>query len=135
MHEGDIAEVTTISYPDKVFKGKVDKLMNVLDPTSKVLKMRVVLDNPGFILKPQMFAIVSINNNQHQQATAISASDLVFDHSQYYVITVKGKKDVQIRPVMVIAINGTTAYIKNGVNPGERLIGSQALLIYGSLNS
>jgi len=135
VHEGDIAEVTTISYPDKVFKGKVDKLMNVLDPTSKVLKMRVVLDNPGFILKPQMFAIVSINNNQHQQATAISASDLVFDHSQYYVITVNGKKDVQIRPVVVIAINGKTAYIKNGVNPGERLIGSQALLIYGSLNS
>jgi len=135
VHEGDEVSVTTISYPDKVFKGKVDKLMSVLDPTSKVLKMRVVLDNPGYILKPQMFATVALNNNEHKQATAIASSDLVFDHSQYYVITVKGKKDVQIRPVDVININGNTAYIKNGVVPGERLISSQAILIYGSLNS
>ena len=135
IHEGDNVDVTTISYPDKVFKGKVDKLLNVLDPTTKVLKMRVVLDNPGFILKPQMFATVSLNDDEHIQATAISSSDLIFDHSQYYVITVKGKKDVQIRSVEVITINGKTAYIKSGVTPGERLIGSQALLIYGSLNS
>jgi cobalt-zinc-cadmium efflux system membrane fusion protein len=32
-------------------------------------------------------------------------------------------------------MNGETAYIKAGVNPGERLIGSEAILIYGSLNS
>jgi len=109
--------------------------MNVLDPTTKVLKMRVVLDNPGFILKPQMFATVSVDNDEHKQAVAIASSDLIFDHSQYYVITVKGKKDVQIRPVEVITINGKTAYIKSGLSNGERLIGSQALLIYGSLNS
>jgi cobalt-zinc-cadmium efflux system membrane fusion protein len=135
VHEGDQADITTITYPDKVFKGKVDKLMSVLDPSTKVLKMRVVLDNPGYLLKPQMFATVSINNNEHKQAIAVSSSDLIFDHSQYYVIVVTGKKDVQIRPVNVITINGKTAYIKDGINPGERLIGSQAILIYGSLNS
>jgi len=135
VREGDAVDVTTISYPDKVFKGKVDKLMNVLDPTTKVLKMKVVLNNPGFLLKPQMFATIAISNSVNKQATAISSSDLIFDHSQYYVIIVTGKKDVQIRPVEIISINGKTAYIKSGLNPGDRLIGSQALLIYGSLNS
>jgi len=135
VHEGDQADVTTISYPDKVFKGKVDKLMNVLDPTSKVMKMRVILNNPGYILKPQMFATVTIYNSENKKAVSISRKDLVFDHSQYYVIIVTGKKNVQIRPVEIIGINGETAYIKAGVNPGERLIGSQAILIYGSLNS
>jgi|EP01037_Dinobryon_pediforme_P005020 cobalt-zinc-cadmium efflux system membrane fusion protein len=135
VHEGDEADVTTISYPDRVFKGKVDKLMNILDPTSKVLKMRVVLSNPGYVLKPQMFATVTMYNRENKQATAISASDLVFDHSQYYVVIFKDKKNVQIRPVEVMSINGKTAYIKSGVNPGEKLIGSNALLIYGSLNS
>lgn len=135
VHEGDEADVTTISYPDRVFKGKVDKLMNILDPTSKVLKMRVVLSNPGYVLKPQMFATVTMYNRENKQATAISTSDLVFDHSQYYVVIFKDKKNVQIRPVEVMSINGKTAYIKSGVNPGEKLIGSNALLIYGSLNS
>jgi cobalt-zinc-cadmium efflux system membrane fusion protein len=135
VHQGDDADVTTITYPDKVFKGKVDKLMNVLDPTSKVMKMRVVLDNPGYLLKPQMFATVALYNTENKKAISISSKDLIFDHSQYYVIGVTGQKDVHIKPVNVISVNGPTAYIKDGVNPGERLIGSNAILIYGSLNN
>ena len=135
VHEGDEVDVTTISYPDKVFKGKVDKLMNVLDPTSKVMKMRIVLNNPGYLLKPQMFATVTVNNSEHKQAISVPSGALIFDHSQYYVIIIKGKKDVQIRPVEVISINGQTSYIKSGLSPGEHVIGSDALLIYGSLNS
>jgi cobalt-zinc-cadmium efflux system membrane fusion protein len=135
VHQGEEAEVTTITYPDKVFKGKVDKLMNVLDPTSKVMKMRVVLDNPGYELKPQMFATVALYNTENQKAISISSKDLVFDHSQYYVIAVTGKKDVHIKSVNVMSINGKTAYIKDGVSPGDRLVGSNAILIYGSLNN
>ena len=135
VHAGDPADVTTISYPDSVFKGKVSQLMNVLDPTTKVMKMRVVLNNPSYILKPQMFATVVINDNEHKQAISISGKDLVFSNSQYYVIVITGKKNLQIRPVNIISINGRTAYIQDGVKPGDRLVGSQAILIYGSLNS
>jgi cobalt-zinc-cadmium efflux system membrane fusion protein len=135
VHEGDQVDITTISYPDKVFKGKVNKLMNILDPTSKVLKMRVVLNNPGYLLKPQMFATVTVNNSENKKSIAISSKALVFDHSQYYVIIYKDREHIQIRPVEILSINGDTAYIKSGVNPGEILIGSNALLIYGSLNS
>jgi len=135
VHQGDEVDVTTITYPDKIFKGRISKLMNVLDPTTKVMKMRVVLDNSNYQLKPQMFATVTVHNTEDLQATAVSSKALVFDHSQYYVVVVHGKKDVQIRPVEIISINDKTAYIKGGVKPGERLIGSNALLIYGALNS
>ena len=135
VHQGDEVDVTTITYPDKIFKGQVSKLMNVLDPTTKVMKMRVVLENSNYQLKPQMFATVTVHNAENIKATAVSSKDLVFDHSQYYVVVISGKKDVQIRPVEIISINDKTAYIKGGVKPGERLVGSDALLIYGALNS
>lgn len=135
VHEGDPVEVTTIAYPDRIFRGKVNKLMNVLDPATKVMKMRVVMDNPDYALKPQMFATISIINKEDKQAITIASSALIYDHSQYYVIIVKGKKDVEIRPVEVISINGGKAYIKKGIEPGEHLVASDALLIYGSLNS
>ena len=136
VHEGDPVDVSTISYPDKIFKGHVNKLMNVLDPTNKVMKMRVVLDNPGYLLKPAMFATVTVNKTEpQQQAISISSGALIFDHSQYYVIVIKGKKDVQIRSVEVIGINGKVAFIKSGLQPGEHLVSTNALLIYGSLNS
>ncbi|MGZ3925465.1 MAG: efflux RND transporter periplasmic adaptor subunit [Mucilaginibacter sp.] len=137
VHEGDPVEVTTNTYPDKVFKGKVGKLMNVLDPTTKVMKMRVVLDNPGFALKPQMFATIAISNSVNKKATAVSSGALIFDNSQYYVIIIKGKNNIELRPVEVITNNGKTAYIKSGLEPGDRVVGADALLMYyyNSLNS
>jgi len=135
VHQGDAVKVTTITYPDKVFNGKVDKIMNVLDPSNRVMKVRVVLDNPGYILKPQMFASVTLQNVTPNQAVSVSSSALVFDHSQYYVIIYKSKTDVELRSVDVISIDGNTAFIRTGLKPGETVIGSQAILIYGSLNS
>ncbi len=135
VHEGDSVDVTTITYPDKVIKGRIDKLMNVLDPMNRVMKMRVILPNTGYILKPQMFATVTVNNGLDQQAVSVPQSAMIFDHSQYYVLVYKGKKDVQIRPVEIISTNNSTAYIKSGLQTGEQVIASQAILIYGALNN
>ena len=135
VHEGDEVDVMTITYPDKVFKGKIDKLMNVLDPTNRVMKMRVVLPNPGYLLKPQMFATVTVNNGLKQEAISIPNKALIFDNSQYYVLVYKGKKDVEIRAVDIISSNNSTTYVKSGIQPGEMVVGSQAILIYGALNN
>jgi len=135
VRQGDTVEVSTISYPDQVFQGRVAKLMDVLDPTTKTMKMRVVLNNPNYLLKPQMFATVTLNDDENKKAISVSAKALVFDNSQYYVIVITGNKNVAIRPVQVISNNGKVAYIKSGLAPGERVVASDALLIYGSLNS
>ena len=135
VNKGDNVDVTTISYPDKIFKGKIDNLMSVLDPNSKVMKMRIVLDNPDYLLKPQMFATVIVNNSENRQAVSVSTNAIVFDHSQYYVLLYNNKKDVQIRQVDLLSTNGNTAFIKKGIAPGDRVIGSQTILIYGALNN
>jgi cobalt-zinc-cadmium efflux system membrane fusion protein len=53
-----------------VFKGKIDKVMNVLDPASKVMKLRVVLPNPDYALKPEMYASITVNNKENRQCRA-----------------------------------------------------------------
>ena len=60
VHLGDDVEVTTLSYPGRIFHGKMDQILNVLDPTNKVMKIRVVLPNPDYALKPEMFASVTV---------------------------------------------------------------------------
>ena len=109
--------------------------MNVLDPTNRVMKMRIVLSNPGYVLKPQMFATVTVNNKENKNAIAIFATSLIFDNSQYYVLLYKNNHDVQIQPVDIISINGNRAFINNGIKPGDLLISSQALQMYAALNN
>ncbi|HEX4373536.1 MAG TPA: efflux RND transporter periplasmic adaptor subunit, partial [Puia sp.] len=132
---GDNVTVTTLSYPDKIFKGKVDKIMNVLDPTNKVMKVRVALDNSDYLLKPQMFASVTVTNPENKQALCISPKALIFDRSQYFVLVYRSKDDVRITPVQVLSSIGDKTYKSSGVQENDKVISSQAILIYDALNN
>ena len=134
IHFGDQVDITTVSYPGRLFKGKVDKIMNMLDSSSKVMKVRIVLDNPDYALKPQMFVSITATNKENTQSLCISSHSLIYDNSQYFVLVYKSRSDITITPVQIVnSFNGRT-YISSGVQPGEQLIASQALLIYGELN-
>ena len=132
---GDSVQVTTLSYPGKIFRGKIDRIMNVLDPSNKVMKLRIVLPNPGYLLKPEMFASVVVRNTENKKMISIPSRALIFDHSQYYVLVYKSPSDISIRPVHVMNTVGDQSFISDGLTDGEKLIGSQALLIYQELNS
>ncbi|MDP4240245.1 MAG: efflux RND transporter periplasmic adaptor subunit [Bacteroidota bacterium] len=135
VHLNDVVDVTTLSYPGKVFKGKVDKMMNVLDPTNKVMKVRIVLPNPGYVLKPEMFANVKVTNEENHNALCVSSSAVIFDHSQNYILVYHSKADIKIIPVEVINTVGDRTYISGNIHTGDKVIASQAILIYDTLNN
>ncbi|MFL9483925.1 efflux RND transporter periplasmic adaptor subunit [Chitinophagaceae bacterium LWZ2-11] len=135
IHMGDDVNVTTLSYPGKIFKGKVDKISNVLDPTNKVMKVRVVLSNDDYALKPQMFASVTVTNKENESAICVSSKALIFDHSQYFVLVYTSNSNVRITPVQVLSSLADKTYLSAGVKEGDRIIASQALEIYDQLNN
>ena len=135
VHLGDDVTVTTISYPGRVFTGKVDKILNALDPASKVMKVRIIIPNEKYELKPQMFASIIIANPENSLALSVSSKALIYDNSRYYVLVYNGKGDAVITPVEVLNTQGDKTYIKAGVKDGDRVISSQAIQIYGELNS
>jgi cobalt-zinc-cadmium efflux system membrane fusion protein len=135
VHTGDPVNVTTLAYPNKVFKGKIDKIMNVLDPSNKVMKMRVVLPNEGYLLKPEMFASVTVTNSANKNSMYVPLNAMIFDHSQYFVLVYHGEGNADIVPVQKLSAIGDKVYLTGGVNPGDRVIGSNALQIYDQLNN
>ena len=133
---GDNVEVRILSAPEKVFTGKVDKILNVLDPISKVIKVRVVLQNPGYILKPQMFASIIVSNPEKgKEALCVPNNALVYERSRYYVLVYKGNGNADITPVEVLNTLGNKTYLSSGVHEGDRVIASTALQIYSELNN
>jgi cobalt-zinc-cadmium efflux system membrane fusion protein len=135
VHLGDAVDVSSLSYPGRIFHGKVDKILNVLDPTNKVMKVRIVLPNADYALKPEMFASVTVVSKTNSDALCVPASALIFENSQYYILVYKNKSDVKITPVKIIGTNGNKSYVSGGVNVGDKIIGSNAVLIYAALNS
>ena len=135
VHVGDHAEVRILSAPDVIFKGQIDKIQNVLDPSSKVIKVRIILQNADNLLKPLMFASVVVSNPTGLAALCIPGKALVYDRSRYYVLRYNGRGDADIVPVEVIQSLPDKAFIRSGLREGDRIITSSTLQIYSELNN
>ncbi len=134
IKEGYDAEVTTISYPDKVFHGKIDKIFNLIDVESKVVKARVTLKNNNFELKPEMFANVKVKYQEPVKKLTIPSEALIFDKSRYFVMVFKADDDIETREVTVYKDTGKLIYIDNGLKEGEKVMTKFQLLVYDALN-
>ena len=75
------ADVETISYKDKIFKGKVDKIFNFIDPTAKAMKILIKINNPDLLLKPEMNATVNLKFTENKKLIAVPSSSILFDKS------------------------------------------------------
>lgn len=134
VQEGYAADVTTLSYPDKHFTGRIDKVFNVLDPESKVMKVRVRLRNPGYLLKPEMYAQIKVQNTENQKILAVPAQCVVFDKDRTFVMVFKDKHHIETREVAIAKTVGNVSYVQSGLRDGEHIIAQNQLLVYDELN-
>ncbi|PWJ60581.1 cobalt-zinc-cadmium efflux system membrane fusion protein [Dyadobacter jejuensis] len=128
------AQVTTLSYPDTVFHGQVDKIFNIIDPETKAMQVRIKLHNPGYLLKPSMRANIKLSYSEGKQMTAVPSKALIFDKSKTFVMIFKDRNNIETRPVEVYRQLGDRAYIANGLQTGEAVITHNQMLIYDALN-
>jgi len=133
IQTGDPVKITTLSYPNKVFDGKIDKIDNMLDPDNKVMHARIKIINPGNLLKPGMFANIMIRAKSGEQLPFIDRNTLVFDNDKNYAVVVDGKAKVHIQPVKLAKTVEDRAYISKGLKPGDKVIASRQVYLYESL--
>lgn len=135
VREGFEARVIPAAYPDKSYTGKIDKIGQVLDPQSKTMKVRVILENKDMLLKPDMFAKVIVSNNVGEKAICIPTAALISQDGKSYVVIYNGKSDMKIAQVNVLKTVNERTYLTDGVQPGTKLITSYQNLIFNQLTN
>lgn len=128
------AEVQTLSYPDKIFKGKVDKIFNVIDPATKAMKILVKISNTDLLLKPEMNAMVNLKFSENKKLMAVPSGAIIFDRNKNWVMVYKDRSQIETRQVEVYNKVGEVTYIAHGVSEDETVISRNGLLIYDALN-
>ncbi len=128
------ASIQTLSYPDKLFEGKVDRIFNILDPATKTMKARIKLKNDDFALKPEMNATVTVTYEESRKMLSVPSSAIIFDMNKNYVIIFKNKFNISIREVEIYRQHNGVTYIKNGLEEGETVVSKNQLFIYDALN-
>ena len=131
---GEDAYITTISYQDKLLKGKVDKIYNVIDPETKAMKVRIKLPNSDYLLKPEMRANIRLDILEDGSKLAIPSKAIIFDKSKYFVMVYYSKTKIETREISIFRQVGDLTYIESGLSEGDKVITQNQLLIYDALN-
>lgn len=128
------AKIRTISYPDKIFSGKVDKIFNIIDPETRAMKVRIKLNNTNYMLKPEMRANIEIQYTEDTLMLNIPKEAVIFDKSKSYVMIYKDRYNIETRQIEIYRETGNRVFIKSGLQLNEKVITQNQLLIYDALN-
>ncbi|TDQ06968.1 efflux RND transporter periplasmic adaptor subunit [Pedobacter metabolipauper] len=135
VREGDEVHISILSYPEKQFSGKVEKIYNLIDSESKVMNARVSIVNPEFLLKPGMMATVNVSASSGINLPVVNARGVIFDENKNYVLVIDPAKKVRIQEVEIGRKTADKVYISKGLIPGDRIVASKQVFLYESLKN
>jgi cobalt-zinc-cadmium efflux system membrane fusion protein len=129
--------VTVVAYPDRQFTGRIDWISGALDAASRTAKVRCVIDNRNRLLRPEMYANISILTDAHPRlAVRRSAVIRLGDQMVAYVdrgVAPTGGERFQRRIVSIDDTQpGDFVPVLGGLTPGERVVSSGALILSGA---
>jgi RND family efflux transporter MFP subunit len=128
IHVGETARVTFQALPGKSFNARIDYLQPEVDPMTRTLKVRLNMDNPGVMLKPDMYADVEFRVNIPSRLTV--PADAVLNAGERKTVFVdRGNGYFEPRQVITGERDGDRIQILSGLSVGERIVTSGNFLI------
>ncbi len=130
VHAGNRAEVRVADVPDRTWDGVIEKIESDVDIGARTLKARVRLNRAGAVLKPNMFAEVTIlGAAAGKQALFIPREALIRTGSRNAVVLALGSgrfQPVEVTPGIEL---DDWIEIRHGIKEGDVVVTSGQFLI------
>ena len=118
---GQVGRVTLAYEPQKTLTGRVTYLYPTINPDSRTLRARFEFPNPGFALKPGMYA--NVNLDVDSGPGIVIPDSAVIDTGERQVVFVALERNLfEPRLVVVGARSEGRAQVLSGVAAGERVV-------------
>ena len=128
IHAGETARISLQAVPGRAFAARVTYVQPQVDPITRTLKVRLDIDNPGLVLKPDMYADVEFRIDLGVQLSV--PADAVLDAGERKTVFVdRGNGFFEPRQVTTGERNGDRIQILSGLTGGERIVTSGNFLI------
>jgi len=132
VHVGEFADIHLSGYPDKVFKGRIDNILPVLDPSLRTAKVRLEVANPG-MMRVGMFVTATFFGKQAVTYASVPAAAILHLHDRDWVYAPLGGG--HFKRLEVVAGNmlpGNMQAVVSGLKPGEQVV-SDALQLQNTV--
>ena len=131
VREGQFATVSVEAYPDVSFPATVATIGDVVDTTSRTIKLRAWVNNKDHRLKPEMFARLHIQVGESTPLLMIPREAVLEVDGKQFVYVVEGADQYVKREVKVSTISPDHVRVLEGLVSGQRIVIKGAVLIKG----
>jgi RND family efflux transporter MFP subunit len=125
---GQRAQLQLSYYPGKTYSGRISYIYPSMDPTTHTAKVRIDIANPGFALKPQMFADVQIKVD-YGNKILIPQDAVLNSGTEQTVFVVRQGGNFEPRKVTLGPAVEGNVIILSGLKAGETIVTSGNFLI------
>jgi cobalt-zinc-cadmium efflux system membrane fusion protein len=130
VHVGDPVQVSVLAFPGRVFHATVRYVGAAIDPNTHRLPVRAEVENPGQLLKPEMFASFEITTGAGAPSPGVPEEAVVFDGADAHVwVADPVHKTLALRAVQVGRTTHGMIQVTSGLSAGESVVTSGSVFI------
>lgn len=126
---GQFAEVT-FPFSSEPISGRISTIYPYLDKRSRTIRARIDLENPGFNLKPDMYADIEIQTEPLPGVISIPAEAVLYTGKQETVFIDLGDGKYEPRQIKVgLQSDSGHVEVNEGIKEGERVVTSAQFML------
>jgi len=128
VHLGEYADIRLNAYPDRLLRGRIANIGQIMDPNLRTAKVRLEVENPG-LMRFGMFVTAVFHGLTTQKHAAVPATAVLHLHDRDWVYTPLGQG--RFRRVEVVAgdmLPGSMQEIESGLEPGAQVVQNALVL-------
>jgi multidrug efflux pump subunit AcrA (membrane-fusion protein) len=121
---GLAVQLKMAAYPDDAFAAKVTAISPVANPQTRAIDIEITVPNPGYRLKPGMYAEMEMVQSRHN-GLVLPIAAVVDRGGQKFVFRIAAERAIMV-PVQTGAITGDEIEIVSGLQESETVVASGA---------
>lgn len=132
VHVGSGANITSETYPNRTFRGRVSYVDPKIDQATRTAQVRIELANPGQMFKVGMYVNVgfaTLGGGEKTMPTIPKDAVQTIGNRQFVFLATDKSNEFILRPVRLSPENNGYYPVLEGVSPGDRLITQGSFLL------
>jgi membrane fusion protein, heavy metal efflux system len=133
IHIGEPATVVIPDLANRRFSGRVTNLGQQFDPTTRLIQIRIELDNAGSLLRPEMLATAQLPLGGKAAHLLVSQDAIQQVNGQEVVFVQTGADRFAVHPVRTGETFQNKVQILDGIRAGDRLVTRGSFILKSQL--
>jgi cobalt-zinc-cadmium efflux system membrane fusion protein len=128
VHLGEYADIHLNAYPDRVLRGRIGNIGQIMDPALRTAKVRLEVENPG-LMRFGMFVTAAFHGDGKEKHATVPAAAILHLHDRDWVyVPQPGGTFRRLEVTGGNMLPGSLQEITSGLKPGAQVVANALVL-------